>query len=305
MAIEKTVNKKGIDVSQWQGNIDFNKVKADGIDFVIIRAGYGKVASQKDPFFDSNYEGAKRAGLGVGVYWYSYADSVESAIQEAKTCLDVIKGKTFEYPIYFDIEENSQFKKGKNFCSSITRAFCDAIEKAGYWAGIYTGRFAINTYFDDEIKSGKRYALWIAEWASRLSFNGDCGMWQSSDKGKVKGINGNVDMDICYVDYPTLIKNAGLNGFTKSTTTSAPTKPTTPTTPAPTTKTIKAGQAVVLNGANLYSASTSTMPANHIRGTFYVWDATIINNRIRITNIPSNVGKIGQVTGWIAASLVK
>lgn len=305
MAIEKTVNKKGIDVSQWQGNIDFSKAKADGIDFVIIRAGYGKVASQKDPFFDSNYNAAKRAGLGVGVYWYSYADSVESAIQEAKTCLDVIKGKTFEYPIYFDIEEKSQFNKGKAFCSNITRAFCNSIEKAGYWAGIYTGRFAINTYFDDEIKSGKRYALWIAEWASRLSFNGDCGMWQSSDKGKVKGINGNVDMDICYVDYPTLIKNAGLNGFTKSTTTSAPTKPTTPTTPAPTTKTIKAGQAVVLNGANLYSASTSTMPANHIIGTFYVWDATIINNRIRITNIPSNVGKIGQVTGWIAASLVK
>lgn len=303
MAIEKTISRKGIDVSQWQGNIDFNKVKADGVDFVIIRAGYGKVASQKDPFFDSNYESAKRAGLGVGVYWYSYADSVESAMQEAKTCLDIIKGKTFEYPIYFDIEENSQFNRGKAFCSSITRTFCDTLEKAGYWAGIYTGRFAINTYFDDEIKSGKRYALWIAEWASILSFTGDCGMWQSSDKGKVNGIAGNVDMDVCYVDYPALIKNAGLNGFSKSTTTSAPATPVKPTQTA--TKTIKAGQAVVLNGANLYSASTSSMPANHIRGTFYVWDATIINNRIRITNIPSNVGKVGQVTGWIAASFVK
>lgn len=300
--IEKTVNRKGIDVSQWQGNVDFNKVKASGIDFVIIRAGYGKVASQKDPYFEANYNNAKKAGLGVGVYWYSYADSVESAVQEAKVCLDIIKGKTFEYPIYFDIEEKSQFNKGKTFCSSITKAFCNAIEKAGYWAGIYTSRSAINTYFDDEIKSGKRYALWIAEWASKLSFSGECGMWQYSEKGKVNGVAGDVDMDTCYVDYPTLIKNAGLNGFTKTATAPAPTAPApTPTAP----KTIKAGQPVVLNGANIYVASTSKIPANSVRGTFYVWDTTIINNRIRITNNPSNVGKAGLVTGWIAASFVK
>ena len=102
-------NYKGIDVSQHQGNIDFGKVKAAGYDFVIIRAGYGKYASQKDPYFEQNYAGAKAAGLNVGAYWYSYADSTANAKLEAEACLQVIKGKTFEYPIYFDLEERSQF----------------------------------------------------------------------------------------------------------------------------------------------------------------------------------------------------
>ena len=96
---------KGIDVSSWQGNIDFGKVKASGIDFVIIRAGYGREVSQIDKCFVQNYNAAKVAGLDVGAYWYSYADSAEDAVKEAKACMEVIKGKKFEYPIYFDLEK--------------------------------------------------------------------------------------------------------------------------------------------------------------------------------------------------------
>lgn len=106
---------KGIDVSVWQGDIDFAKVKANGIDFVIIRAGYGKLTSQKDKYFEQNYSRAKAAGLHVGAYWYSYAQSADDAKKEAQTCISVLKGKQFDYPVYFDIEEKSQLNKGKDF----------------------------------------------------------------------------------------------------------------------------------------------------------------------------------------------
>ena len=106
---------RGIDVSKWQGNINFQKVKDSGISFVIIRAGYGKLPSQKDKCFEENYCKAKASGLDVGVYWYSYAMSVDEAREEAKACLSVIKGKQFEFPVYFDLEEQKQFSKGRTF----------------------------------------------------------------------------------------------------------------------------------------------------------------------------------------------
>lgn len=112
---------KGIDVSQYQQSIDFKKVKASGVDFVIIRAGFGKYANQKDPYFEKNYKAAKAAGLKVGAYWYSYAASVEDAKAEAQTCINAIKGKTFEYPIYFDLEERSQFARVEYFATALSR----------------------------------------------------------------------------------------------------------------------------------------------------------------------------------------
>lgn len=201
----------GIDVSAHNGRIDFNKVKAAGIEFVIIRAGYGKAISQKDKNFETNYKGAKAAGLKVGAYWYSYAMSSADAAQEAAVCLEAIKGKQFEMPIYFDIEEQKQFDKGKTFCSGLVKAFCDALEKAKYFAGFYTGRYAIQHYFTEDV--AKRYALWLAEWGSKVNYSGSYGMWQHSSTGKVNGISGNVDMDTSYVDYPAIIKKKGLNGF--------------------------------------------------------------------------------------------
>lgn len=203
---------KGIDVSQYQGNIDFSKVKTD---FVIIRAGYGKYVSQKDPYFERNYEKAKAAGINVGAYWYSYANSVEDAKAEARACLEVIKNKTFEFPIYFDLEERMQFNRGRIFCDSIVKAFCGELEKAGYFAGLYISRSPLQTYISTDV--AKRYALWIAEYGPKLNYAGTYGMWQYSSTGRVAGISGDVDMDICYVDYPKIIKNAGLNGFKKNT----------------------------------------------------------------------------------------
>lgn len=204
--------KNGIDVSKHNGNIDWQKVKASGIDFAIIRAGYGKLISQKDALFERNYAGATAQGIPVGAYWYSYAVTPAEAEQEAHVFLEAIKDKKFEFPVYLDIEERNTFRTGKNNVNTIIKAFCNAMEKAGYWVGIYTGRAAIQTHISTE--NQQKYALWVAEWGAKCNYNGAYGIWQNSDTGRISGINGNVDTDICYVDYPTIIKAAGKNGFT-------------------------------------------------------------------------------------------
>lgn len=217
------MNYQGIDVSQWQGSkIDYKKVKEAGINFVIIRAGYGKSISQKDPCFETNYKNAKAAGLNVGAYWYSYAKTLEDAKAEASTCIQAIKGKQFEMPIYFDLEEQSQFARGKTFCSNLVKIFCSAMEAAGYWTGLYISRSPMQAYITDEVYN--RYSLWLAEYGPKCNYGKYYGMWQYSSKGKIDGISGDVDLDVCYEDYPARIKAAGLNGFTKQ----ATSKPATP-----------------------------------------------------------------------------
>ena len=205
---------KGIDVSVHNGDIDWGKVKAAGIDFAILRAGYGKLAKQKDAKFVDNYNGAKAAGLPVGAYWYSYATTPDEAKQEAEVCVSILKGKQFEFPIFFDQEEKTTLDTGKANCSAMIRAFCDVLEANGYWVGLYTSRSCLSTHIEDDIKT--RYALWAAEWSDKLRYDGPVGIWQHSEKGKVDGIIGNVDLDIGYKDYPTIIKAKGLNGFDKA-----------------------------------------------------------------------------------------
>ena len=204
---------RGIDVSKWQGNINFQKVKDSGISFVIIRAGYGKLSSQKDKYFEENYRKAKAAGLAVGAYWYSYAVSADEAREEAKACLSVIKGKQFEYPVYFDLEEQKQFSKGRTFCDSIVNTFCGELEKNGYFAGLYISRSPLERFISES--TAKKYALWVAEYNSKCRYKGDYGMWQYSSKGKVNGISGNCDMNYCYKNYPSVIKKGGFNGYGK------------------------------------------------------------------------------------------
>ena len=177
----------GIDVSKWQGKIDWAKVKASGqVEFALLRAGYGDALScpdQYDPTFEYNYTECSRVGIPVGVYWYSYATTPEMARQEARACIAALKGKRFEYPIYYDVEEMRIFNTGRT--NEIIKAFCDELEKAGYWVGIYIYRAAVQQYLDDYTRT--RYAM------------------ASTD----------VDHDWCYVDYPTLIREKGKNGFPK------------------------------------------------------------------------------------------
>lgn len=204
---------KGIDVSKWQGNIDFNAVKKAGIDFVIIRAGYGREVSQKDTYFERNYAGAKAAGLHVGAYWYSYADTAGDAEKEARACLEVIKGKQFDFPIYFDLEEKKQLDKGAAFCSELVRVFCTTLENAGYFAGLYISRYYLQ--HNIEPKTAERFAVWVAEYGPKLNYSGQYGVWQYSGSGKVVGVIGNVDLDTAIVDYPSIIIPGGYNGYKK------------------------------------------------------------------------------------------
>ena len=206
--------KKGIDLSKHNGVVDWNKVKASGkVDYVMLRAGYGKVTSQKDSMFEKYYTGAKAVGLPVGCYWYSYAMTEEEARQEADAFLEVIKDKQFEYPVYYDVEEEKQFKLGKAKVSKIIRAFLERVEAKDYWVGLYGSYSSLTTYTELDIRD--RYAIWLAHWNVKKSpYMGQYGMWQYG-VGRIPGITGDVDVDECYEDYPTLIKDAGDNGFVK------------------------------------------------------------------------------------------
>ncbi len=221
---------KGIDVSVHNGNIDWQKVKNAGIDFAILRAGFGRLASQKDEHFEQNYSGAKAAGIPIGACWYSYAMSEDEARLEADVFLSIIKGKQFEFPVYYDVEEKKQFALGKEKVSAIMRAFLERVEAAGYFVGLYGSASSLTTHTADDIKS--RYTIWLAHWVDKTSYSGAYGIWQHSEKGRVDGINGNVDLDIGYKDFPTIIKGKGLNGFGKAepTSTPAPDKPDTTVT---------------------------------------------------------------------------
>ena len=205
---------KGIDVSTWQGkNINWKQVKSDGVKFAIIRAGYiGKGGTVRDDTFDINYKNAKAAKVPLGVYWYSYATSQKGGEKEALACMSVIKGKKFEWPIYIDIEEKSQFAAGKKAVSSVVRGWCETLKKHKYYCGIYSSASAYSTHFEDDVK--KKYAIWVAHWGvKKPSFNGKWGVWQYSEKGKVKGIGGNVDLDYGQIDYEPIIKKGHYNGY--------------------------------------------------------------------------------------------
>ena len=203
---------QGIDVSVYQGNIDWVKVKNAGVKFAIVRAGYGRVKSQKDKFFDQNYANAKAAGVPIGAYWYAYATDTSGAQLEAETCMSILSGHQFEWPIYYDIEEPSVLATGKATVSAIAKTFCKALEKQKYYCGIYSSANPLNNLFDEESRT--LFAIWVAHYdVDKPGYTGDWGIWQYSSKGHVDGISGNVDMDKAVIDYEPIIKNGHFNGY--------------------------------------------------------------------------------------------
>lgn len=206
---------KGIDVSAWQKSIDWDKVKAAGIKFAILRCGYGSdIATQDDAYFSRNISECERVGMPYGVYLYSYANTVEKAKSEAAHVLRLIKGHKPQYPIYYDLEDGDTTGKcSKDKILEIAKAFVNTLEAQGYWVGIYANKYWNTTYLTDTWYDSK--ARWVAQYNSECTYNGEYGIWQYSSTGKVNGISGNVDMNYAYVDYPTLVKNAGKNGYSK------------------------------------------------------------------------------------------
>lgn len=244
---------KIIDVSTWQGNIDWSKVKADGVQGAIIRAGFGKVASQKDNKFERNYTNAKAVGMPIGAYWYSYATSVADAKKEAEVCLSILKGKQFEYPIYYDLEDPSMTGCGKSVLTQIATTFCETLESAGYYVGIYSNPNWLKNYLN--YNTVKKYTLWLAHWGvSEPSY--ECGLWQYSSSGSVSGISGKVDMNWGYQDFPTEIKNGKFNGFGEAAEPVQPVEPSKPSKPA-TSNGFKVGDTVrVKKGAKTYDGGS-------------------------------------------------
>ena len=186
-----------IDVSTFQTGVDYNKVKNDGISTVIIRAGYGRELYQKDDEFETHYRNAKAAGLKVGAYWYSYSKGVENSKVEAKTCLECIKGKTFDLPIFYDLEDNSQTGLGKSTLTKMAEAFCEEIKKAGYRVGVYANLNWFENYLDYNYLKEK-YFIWLAQYNTTADL--DCDIWQNSSSGRITGVNGNCDTNIIYND---------------------------------------------------------------------------------------------------------
>ena len=228
----------GIDVSEWQGTIDWAKAKAGGIKFAILRAG---ISSRADKCFTTNYAACENAGIPVGSYWYCTATTVADAKAQAKQFLQVISGKKFAYPVYMDLEEPAQFALGKAKCSELVDAFLTVLEQAGYYAGLYCSTYYLDKYLSDSVKS--RYTIWCAQYASKCTYQNPYGIWQYNVAGStehdiigqksIPGIVGECDMDYCYTDYPSIIKAAGLNGFAKAT---QPTQPEPTPTPEPNTE---------------------------------------------------------------------
>ncbi|MBR6968486.1 MAG: glycoside hydrolase [Ruminococcus sp.] len=206
---------QGLDISSCQSGVDFKKVRSAGYSFVILRLNEWDRNKQdivKDSKFEKYYTDAKAAGLDVGVYYFTYANTIDYIKYEAETAIKWLKGKQFEYPIFFDLERQEQFNQGTSFCDAAVKTFCDALEKTGYFAGVYCSTFWYTRCVSASVR--ERYTCWIAEWGPQCNYTGSYSMWQNGT-AYVNGISGGVDHDYCYVDFPSIIKSKGLNGWPK------------------------------------------------------------------------------------------
>ena len=197
-----TNHSAGIDVSSWQGDIDWDKVRESGIEFVIVRAGYrGSVTGTivRDKYFEANVSGAQRAGLKVGVYFVTQAVTEAEAVEEASAVMEMCEGFDLELPIYLDVE-GSNGGRGDLIDAEtrtlVCEAFCRTLENSGQAGGVYACRYWLANNMDASRLD--RYNVWLAEYRSTLLYNGYYSMWQYTSKGHIDGINGNVDFDIMY-----------------------------------------------------------------------------------------------------------
>ena len=207
--IEGALNK-GIDVSEHQGWIDWEKVKADGIDFAIIRCGYGSdYASQDDDWWEYNVSECERLGIPYGVYLYSYAQNPEMARSEADHALRLLEGHHPTIPVFFDMEDSSTFiynedgsinlsASRKNF-GDMAEIFCEAMENAGYWAGVYANLTWFNTYLTDE--RFELYMRWVAQYNNSCWYDGQYMFWQCTSSAYVDGVDGPVDLNFEYFGF--------------------------------------------------------------------------------------------------------
>lgn len=201
------VQMKGIDVSYWQGKplgARYKKFKDSGWDFIIARIGYADGGVRgSDSTFDHNYKMCKKYGLKFGVYFYSNAKSAKDGEADAKYVLGLLKGRKIDLPIWIDIEDNATSgKASKASLTAACKAFCDAIEKAGYKSGVY----ASTSWFQNKIGELGRIRKWVAQYNDRCTYNGNYDMWQYSSEETVPGFLGRRDVNKCYATFTEIPK---------------------------------------------------------------------------------------------------
>lgn len=197
----EVLSRTGIDVSEHQGEIDWQKVAADGIEFAFIRAGYRTTDTGvvvKDEMYDVNIRRAKGAGIEVGVYFYSQARDKAEALEEAEAILRTLNGERLDYPVVFDLEpaeNNSDRLAGLTHeqFTEIAKTFCDRVTAGGYDAMIYGSRNDLSNYNLSDLAD---FGLWYAEYDTAPRMELRFAIWQYMQSGSVDGIKGNVDMDV-------------------------------------------------------------------------------------------------------------
>lgn len=203
---------RGIDVSHWQGLIDWKKVKASGIQFAIIKAGGSDAGFYKDKRFERNYEKAKENGVFVGAYYFvgQHCTSFIDGVADAERFMKLLDGKSFEMPVVIDIETTPAWKK--QGATDAVIWFCKTIEANKGYASVYGSDIG---GFRDRLNLDRLTAFdkWVARYGSKPKYVKKYGIWQSTSKGVVNGIQGNVDLDESYLDYPAIMARTGLNKF--------------------------------------------------------------------------------------------
>ena len=204
-ALSQSSGNRGIDVSKYQGNIDWGAVAASGINFAIIRVGYrGSVSGAliQDPNFKKNISGATKAGIKVGLYFFTQAVNEAEAVEEASMAMSLASGYKVTYPIFIDTESASNGRANglsKSARTAVVKAFCQTIRNGGYKAGVYASKSWYANQLNASALNG--YCIWVAQYNSSCTYSGKYDMWQYSSKGSVSGIKGNVDMNISYTGY--------------------------------------------------------------------------------------------------------
>lgn len=205
-----------IDVSKYQGNINWEQVKASGVQGAVLRAGYGRYADQVDPTFARNYTECKRLGIPVGAYWYIYADAWVYHQAEMELFLRVLEARQLEMPVYIDVEDKAQAAMSPTDLTSMLRQGLGMLEAAGWFAAVYTYT-SFASRFDYRALAATN-SMWLADYRTNYNTTLPRDMHQYTSEGTVPGISGRVDCNHCYRDFPVVIKRAGLNGFATGTT---------------------------------------------------------------------------------------
>lgn len=249
---------KGIDVSSYQGDIDWNEAK-DYIDFAIIRCGFGNnITSQDDNKWERNTEECTRLNIPFGTYLFSYALNLNMAKSEVEHTLRLIRDKKLEYPIFLDVEDKDQLRLPKEELVNIVKYYCEKIEEAGYYVGIYASLYTFENYLNSSELD--RFDKWVAEWNKDFTYRGASGMWQYTDNEIIPGIRTRVDGDKAFYNYPKAIRDNNLNHLDEI---------------EPVLK-YKVGDRLYLSGALYENSDATEIKRNYC------------NKRVRIINISNN-----------------